>query len=111
MEESEKEEFELNENRLSKEDYSLDFLSFSNILSAIFVPIRILLNLISFRDSIITYFKRKQTIQKNLNQFNKKINDEKKLFNYYFYEPLGKIEEDSTKKIEWYINQENLKIK
>jgi hypothetical protein len=50
LEESEKEEFELNENRLSKEDYSLDFLSFSNIVSAIFVPIRILLNLISFRD-------------------------------------------------------------
>ena len=68
MEESEKEEFELNENRLSKEDYSLDFLSFSNILSAIFVPIRILLNLISFRDSIITYFKRKQTVQKKLNK-------------------------------------------
>ena len=66
MEESEKEEFELNENRLSKEDYSLDFLSFSNIISAIFVPITILSNLISFRDSIITYFKRKQTIQKKL---------------------------------------------
>ena len=64
--ESEKEEFELNENRLSKEDYSLDFLSFSNIVSAIFVPIRILSNLISFRDSIITYVKRKQTIQKKL---------------------------------------------
>ena len=77
MEESEKEEFELNENRLSKEDYSLDFLSFSNIISAIFVPIRILLNLISLIQ-LLLILKENKLFKKNLNKFNKKINDEKK---------------------------------
>ena len=57
------------------------------------------MNLISIGDSIITYFKRKETIQKNLNKFKKKLNDEEKAFIYYFYEPLGKIIEYVTKKI------------
>ena len=69
----------------------------SNILRIIFFPI--ILNLKSIGDSIITYFKKKETIKKNLNKFKKKLNDEEKEFNYFFYETLGKIMEDVTKKV------------
>ena len=97
VQESEKEEFELNESRLSNEDYSSELSALSNILRIIFFPI--ILNLKSIGDSIITYFKKKETIKKNLNKFKKKLNDEEKAFNYFFYEPLGKIMEDVTKKV------------
>ena len=97
VQESEKEEFELNESRLSNEDYSSELSALSNILRIIFFPI--ILNLKSIGDSIITYFKKKETIKKNLNKFKKKLNDEEKEFNYFFYETLGKIMEDVTKKV------------